>query len=319
MRSSCRRDIIGAFEAFDSAASQLAALSFDALTTPERLRLLERLERTRRRLPVVEHALINQLSRQASSEELGGKLAHALANRLRISRGEAGRRIHEAEDLGPRQSVTGEPLSPRLEATAAGQRDGQIGAGHVAVIRRFFEQLPCCVDAATRTRVEVKLAHHATQFRPDQLAKLADKLADCLNPDGNFTDEDRARRRGLILGKQDVDGMSRLTAWLTPEARAGLDATLARLAAPGVCNPADIAPCVDGAPSEAAIQGDTRSEAQRNHDGLNAALRAVLASGKLGQHNGLPASIIVTTTLKNWRPGPGRPSPEAARCYRCPM
>jgi Domain of unknown function (DUF222) len=28
-----------------------------------------------------------------------------------------------------------------------------------------------------------------------------------------------------------------------------------------------------------------------------AALRALLASGKLGQHNGLPASIIVTTTL----------------------
>ncbi len=30
---------------------------------------------------------------------------------------------------------------------------------------------------------------------------------------------------------------------------------------------------------------------------MNAALRAVLASGNLGQHNGLPASIIVTTTL----------------------
>jgi hypothetical protein len=35
------------------------------------------------------------------------------------------------------------------------------------------------------------------------------------------------------------------------------------------------------------------------HDGENAALRALLASGKLGQHNGLPASIIVTTTLQD--------------------
>ena len=33
-------------------------------------------------------------------------------------------------------------------------------------------------------------------------------------------------------------------------------------------------------------------------DALNAAARALLASGDLGQHNGLPASIIVTTTLK---------------------
>jgi uncharacterized protein DUF222 len=306
MHSSCREDIVARFDALHAAVSELLEVSFDALTTPEQLALLERLERETRRLPVAGHALIKQLGRQASETELGGKLAHALANRLRISRGEAARRIHEADDLGPRQSVTGEPLPPRLEATAAGQRDGQIGGGHVVVIRRFFEQLPCCVDAATRARVEAKLARHATQFRPDQLAKLADKLTDCLNPDGNFTDEDRARRRGLILGKQDVDGMSRLTGWLTPEARAGLEAMLARLAAPGMCNPADATPCVDGSPLEAAIQGDTRSGAQRNHDALNAALRAVLASGKLGQHNGLPASIIVTTTLKDLEAGCGK-------------
>ncbi|WP_156745938.1 HNH endonuclease signature motif containing protein, partial [Mycobacterium sp. 1423905.2] len=37
---------------------------------------------------------------------------------------------------------------------------------------------------------------------------------------------------------------------------------------------------------------------QRNHDGLLAACRALLCSGNLGQHNGLPASIIVTTTLR---------------------
>jgi hypothetical protein len=53
--------------------------------------------------------------------------SHVLAYRQRISRGKAGRRIHEADDLGPRQSVIGEPLPPRLEATAAAQRDGQIG------------------------------------------------------------------------------------------------------------------------------------------------------------------------------------------------
>jgi hypothetical protein len=286
--------------------SWLLDQSFDALTTPECLAMLERLERETRRLPVPGHALINQLSRQASESELGGKLGHALANRLRITRGEAGRRIREAEDLGPRRSITGEPLPPRLEATAAAQRAGEIGAGHVGVIRKFMEHLPCWVDGATREKAEGKLARHGAQFRPDQLAKLADRLADCLNPDGNFTDEDRARRRGLILGKQDVDGMSRLTGWLTPEARAGLEAMLARLAAPGMCNPADATPFVDGSPSEVAIQGDTRSEAQRNQDALNAALRALLASGKLGQHNGLPASIVVTTTLRELEAGAGK-------------
>ena len=91
--------------------------------------------------------------------------------------------------------------------------------------------------------------------------------------------------------------MSALSGWLTPEARATVEAVLAKLAAPGMCNPNDEQPTVDGAPSQDALDGDNRSAAQRQHDGLTAALRAVLASGTLGQHNGLPASIIVSTTL----------------------
>ncbi|WP_459979931.1 DUF222 domain-containing protein, partial [Mycobacterium avium] len=33
-------------------------------------------------------------------------------------------------------------------------------------------------------------------------------MADVLNPDGTFTEEDRARQRGLTLGHQQPDGMS---------------------------------------------------------------------------------------------------------------
>ena len=91
-----------------------------------------------------------------------------------------------------------------------------------------------------------------------------------------------------------------------PELRATVEAVLAKLAAPGMCNPDDDTACVDGVPSEEAIERDSRSAAQRNHDGLTAALRAVLASGKMGQHNGLPASIIVTTTLAELEAAAGR-------------
>jgi hypothetical protein len=306
MRSSCREGIVGRFDALHTAVSELLDLSFDVLTAPEQLALLERLEGETRRLPVAGHALINQLGRQADETELGGKLAHALANRLRITRAEASRRIHEAADLGERTAITGEPLEPVLPATAAAQRTGNLGAAHVAVIRGFMHRLPDFVDMETRAVAEAQLARLGAQHRPDELSKLADKLTDCLNPDGNFTDDDRARRRGITIGKQDVDGMSSLTGWLTPEARAGLDAVLAKLAAPGMCNPADVTPCIDGSPPEAAIQGDARSLAQRNHDALNAAFRALLSSGKLGQHNGLPASIIVTTTLRELESGAGR-------------
>jgi hypothetical protein len=45
-------------------------LSFDVLSTPERLAMLEHCERFRRCLPAVEHPLINQLGAQADATEL---------------------------------------------------------------------------------------------------------------------------------------------------------------------------------------------------------------------------------------------------------
>jgi Domain of unknown function (DUF222) len=306
MRSSSREEVVEVFDALRAGFKRALDLRCDALTTPERLGLLQSCEEIRRLLPAVEHPLINQLHAQADATELGGKLAPALANRLRISRAEASRRIHEAADLGERTALNGEPLPPLLPATAAAQRNGQIGAGHVAVIRGFTHRLPDFVDPETRAKAEAQLARLAGEHRPDELARLADRLTDCLNPDGDFTDTDRARRRGATLGKQDIDGMSAISGHLTPEARATLDAVFAKLAAPGMCNPADDEPCVSGTPSQQAIQNDTRSAGQRNHDALLALARNALASGELGQHNGLPASIIVTTTLQDLEAGAGR-------------
>jgi hypothetical protein len=121
--SSCalvdRDAVTAAFDALDAAVDGVLGLDFEALSTRERLALLERCERVRRRLPAVEHPLINQLARQATPEELGGKLSHAMAEWALISRGEGSRRISEAADLGPRRTITGEPLAPVLAATAA--------------------------------------------------------------------------------------------------------------------------------------------------------------------------------------------------------
>ena len=120
-----------------------------------------------------------------------------------------------------------------------------------------------------------------------------------LDPDGAQPDDtERARKRSFHIGPQQADGMSPFHGLLDPQARATLDAVLAKLAAPGMCNPADQAPCVDGTPSQDHIDNDLRSQAQRNHDALTAIARAMLASGQLGQHNGLPVTIIVSTTLQ---------------------
>ncbi len=301
-----REALSAALDTLDAALDGVAGFDCEALTTPEHLRLLARVERWRRRLPAVEHPLINALRRQAGAAELGGKLEHAIAEATLISYREAARRIAEAADLGPRHGLTGEPMAPLLSATAAAQRRGELGPGHVAVIRAFFKRLPGWIDAATREQVETLLAAQGTQFRPEQLAEFATVLADCLNPDGTYTDDDRARSRGLVLGPQQADGMSELRAMLTPEARATLEPVLAKLAAPGMCNPDDDTPCVDGTPSQEAIERDARNQAQRQHDALNTGLRALIMSGELGQHNGLPTSIVVTTTLAELEAAAGK-------------
>ena len=258
-----------------------------------------------RRLPLQTHQLVASLT-EIPTDELGEpSLASALSTALRISKAEANRRIHEAEDLGPRTSMTGEPLEPMLTHTAAAQRRGQIGAEHVRIIRRFFDQLPSFVDHATREAAEADLAAAACGLRPEELRQCADRLAMLLDQDGELTDNDRARRRYLIIGKQHSDGMSDIRGRLDPETRAAVDAVFAKWAAPGMCNPDDESPCLDGVPAADVAHHDLRSTGQRNHDALKAMSRAMLASGQLGSHNGLPVTIVISTTLKELESGHG--------------
>ena len=306
MSSSSREEIELAFKELAAAMDTVADLDFTALTTPERFTMLHHCEKLRCRLPAVEHPLINEIASQATATELGGRLSGRLADELRITRSAANRRIHDAADLGSRHTLPGAALSPDRPATAAAQRDGQINGEHVAVIARFFRLLPDGVGAAERAQAETELAGYARQFRPDQLAKLAAKKFDCLVPDGLFSDVTRANRRSLVLGDQDADGMSAIKGHLDPEARAGLEAVFNKLAGPGMCNPDDDVPCVHGTPTQQAIDADTRGAQQRRHDALKALCRATLASGDLGQHNGLPVTIIVSASLAELQSGTGK-------------
>jgi hypothetical protein len=302
-----RETILATLERWEASQAELSALSFDVLSAPEALAIKDRLETGYRRQAAVDHRLTYQLTSQGTPSELGGKnWSDVLQQRLRVSGPEARRRLDEAEDLGPRRGLTGEALEPRLPNVAKRQAAGEIGAEQVRIIRRFFHELPAAVDYQTRDLCEETLATVAAEHTQAALRKAADRLAALVNPDGEFSDVDRERRRFLSIGPQGADGMTKITGLLDPEARATVDAVFAKLAAPGMCNPDEDAPCVDSPPSEDAIQHDARSQGQRNHDALKAMGRSVLASGELGQHNGLPATIIVSTTLQELESGCGQ-------------
>jgi hypothetical protein len=290
-----------AVERLQAARDEVMGLSFDALSASELLSLLGELEADRRRLPAVEHRLVQSLRYRAEPAELGAtSYADALATALRISTREARQRLKDAELLGPRRAITGEPLPPKLPNFAAAQQRGTVGVEHLKVVEDFFHTLPPHVTTDLRDEMEGHLADLASGLGPTQFRQAADRLAYLANQDGDPpNDAERARRRRLTIHKQDIDGMSRITGLLDPEARATIDAVFAKLAAPGMCNADDDTACVDGEPPAEQVQKDHRSQSQRNHDALNAMGRALLASGELGKHNGLPTSIIVSTTLQD--------------------
>ena len=279
-----------------AALDRADACAVSGLSHDERTELLELRQSWRRRLPAGEHELITAVA-ATRRDELGGSPVHVLATRLRIGRGEARRRVEEAADLGPRTTLSAQPLPPKLEATAAGQRAGRIDNEHIKIIRAFFAQLPSFIDEPTRATAEQDLAGIACAYGPAELQRYAVHYALVLNPDGTFSDKDRAGRRGITVGPQGFDGMSRISGYLTPEARSGWEAVSAKWAAPGMCDPAQDMPTVTGTPPDEAVNADVRTTAQRNHDAFTAMTRSALMSGELGSHQGLPVTIVATVEL----------------------
>ncbi|MEU0498088.1 HNH endonuclease signature motif containing protein [Mycobacterium sp. NPDC006124] len=293
--------VAAAVAAYTAAVTELVVLDCDGFTHPELLELLGEIQTAAWRVPTLEHQVLARLLREVSPTELGSKsLKSVLTQRLRISGREATRRLAEATDLGPRTSFTGEAMAPLLARTAAARAAGTIGPEHVEVIRTFLDDLPGWVDPVTREQSEASLVRIATQTGPQTLRQDAATLATLIDQDGPEPDDQhRARKRRLLLGPQGPHGMSRITGWVTPEFRATLEPIIAKLAAPGMCNPDDEHPCTSGTPSQAQIDADGRTLGQRQHDALIAVGRSALASGELGQHNGLPVTVIVSTTVQD--------------------
>ncbi|MDA0249326.1 MAG: HNH endonuclease signature motif containing protein [Actinomycetota bacterium] len=291
-------DIDGAVGQIEAAIDVLESVDLSRLSAGDLVRLAGRCEKLARRQAVVRGDIVVEVGRRAVSE-VGGSPHEVLADWLRITPAEARRRAAVAEPLASRTTLTGEPLPARQPATAQAWRKGLLDGEHVRVIQRFLAELPVAVPRDDRDRAEAFLAEHALSLRPDQLARLAERLALTLNPDGQFSDADRALRRGFTWSRQDISGMSTGRLVATPALRAELDAWFAKFAAPGMCNPGDPRPAVDGQPSQDQIDADRRSPAQRQHDALSALVRGQLGDPKLGTHRGLPVTVIVSANLQD--------------------
>ncbi len=290
-----------AVTALRAAYQAFAACDLDSLPRTELMAVMDEYESLTCQLPTQNHRMLARLQAETTPRELGAKSWNeVLRVRWRLSTAEAGRRLGEAAALGPRRTLTGEPLPPTLAAVAAAQAAGLINGDHVKVLREAIAALPTFVDTARRERFEVDLVRLAASVGPKEVKDNAEFRLFLLDQDGPEPDDaERERKRGVAVGKQGRDAMTALTGNLSPEAFAVWEVLFAKFAAPGMCNPDDDEPCVSGTPTQAQIDNDHRTLAQRQHDAMLVVGRMALMSGDLGQLNGLPVSVIIRTTLQD--------------------
>lgn len=281
------------------ALTALREIPVRRMDAPALLDLVADIEHLQRLLPTTQRAALARLEGVGTEAFGGGRINLIVADRLRITPADAARRFREAADLAPRTTITGDHLAPTLPHTAGAERLGEIGAGHITVIRDFHHYLPAAIDAVARDRADAHLADLSTRLRPDEVRRCAHRIAAHLNPDDEFTENDRAGTRYFHLGPQRPDKMRTGSFRVDPELGALLDTLFATLAAPGMCHPDHTTPTVTGTPDPNTT--DHRSPGQRRHDALATICRETLAGDKLGTHRGLPVTIIATATLDDLR------------------
>ena len=136
---------------------------------------------------------VAELDRLGVAAQTGDRSTERLVQEnWRVDPAKAGRLVAEAGDLAPRRSLQGQPLAPRLPATATVLASGEISPEHVAIIRRTMARLDKVeqLEPGEWPRAEAYLAGQATLVPPRRLQQFADRLLAHLDPDGAAPDED---------------------------------------------------------------------------------------------------------------------------------
>jgi hypothetical protein len=281
-----RERIGAALDAIDAAHGVLRETGSDVVGNEFRVQVAERLETQERTNRGLMYRFFGEIAEPPDGTECIPAIRGMLWTRLRVPPREIVRRFKLAARICPRRSLTGPQLAPQLPELATAVEAGAVGEDHIRTVCRALDVLPAAVSATDIADAERALVRHATKLDAAVVAALGARIADHLNPDGVFTDDDRARRRGLRLFPQGPDGMSRLSGLLDPEARAYFEAIEAAVR-PGRHQPESAEP----------KERDGRSSAQRCHDALKLALEAAIGAGTLGVHRGHPLTVVATTTL----------------------
>lgn len=258
----------------------------ESLSGAELLIALEQLGAERRALDALGVAL-------AGAVESRGPLAayrttvDAVAARTGIPLDEARTWTVVGAATSPRQSLQGETLPPQCAAVAAALSSGDLGIADAALIIRTIERLVPFTDSVCRAAVEQALVDAGPHVSRRELARIAQRAIDHIDPDGAEPREDLLRRQAGLRIHRTPDGMVRWIVTMHPEAEGILSAAIDARTAPRRIPAFSLVPEADD---------DPRPLAHRRLDALVDIARESLQHDT-GQVAGVPVAMNVTVTL----------------------
>src|ERR1700722_2919483 len=185
-----RERITSALDAIDAAHNLLRDTPSDLVGNRFRVDVAERLETQERANRGLMYRIFAEIADPPDETGSIAQMRSVLWNRLRIPPTEIARRFKLAVRIRPRRSLTGPPLPPELPTLADAVEARAIGDDHIRAVCRAVEMLPGWDSPPDTTAAERTLVKQATKVDAVIVAKLGQRIADYLNPDGLFSDED---------------------------------------------------------------------------------------------------------------------------------
>ncbi len=260
---------------------------------------LQQWETLRNTMPVIDRALIQHGTEQGHPGVLSERtMVGVLKNGLRLSAGEAVRRVKAAEHLADRTSMVGEPLPAIREHLSQAQRDGAVTPEQVSLIDQTLRKVAHC-DPERITMGEELLVEQAGKLGFKDLTLFAAKLAEAIDPDGILPCDEKAQHdRRYFRVRQRGDGCWAGEFVLTGKAGQKLATLLSSLTKPqtGSVRPDN----ADGSPGKKQVLKDERTVGQRKHDAFEALLDALLRGQDVPASGGTPATVLINISWEEF-------------------
>lgn len=245
--------------------------------------------------------------------------AEFLRSALRISIGEARRRLCLAESLLPRTSFTGQPQPPVRPELAAAFAGGTVGSRSATIITMALERVRHHATPEASERMEHSVTRTAQEADPDFVSRICRRWTDAIDQDGSEPSEAELRHRQGAFLRAARRGLHHVEIFATTAQYECLltvmnAATNPRLAgdAAGFGGVGDDAAGVkeatvgsgsgvggEAVTIQAESQLDQRTRPQRLLDGLVSACSAALSTTALPAAGGLRPQVMVTIDFRD--------------------